>query len=184
MPTDSSQEATFATTFPGEQLVIPLSAARRTRLAFAGASVAVSLGSAIWIVVSPSWASIIYGGFTIAAFGWVWGTRLAARRARGNAPVQIVATSQGLSSPFWSLDWNRVNRIWISPTASGKLQALNIEPIQPGDVTWTRSKTLRFNARIGHAMNMPPLQIFQANVDRPLEELASDFQRLARRKLG
>jgi hypothetical protein len=151
---------------------------------FAASSVVFPLGAAIWIAVSPSWESAIYGGFTIAAFAWVWGTHFAARRARGNAPVQIVATKQGLSSPWWSLDWSRVHRIWIAPTAAGELHALNIEPIQPADITRTPSKTLRFNARVSELMNMSTIQILQDNVDRPLEELAADFERMARRPLG
>ena len=67
---------------------------------------------------------------------------------------------------------------------SGGLPALNIEPMRREDVELkTRSSALRLNAGLGEAMNMPALQILQANVDRPLEELARDFERLARRAL-
>jgi hypothetical protein len=166
-----------------EPLVIPLRAARRTRIFFAAASIAFTVGPAIWIVVSRSWSAIIYGGFAIVAFTWVWLSRLSARRARHGAPLAIVATSEGISSPLWSLDWSRVSRIWIGDT-SGGLPALNIEPMRREDVELkTRSRALRLNARLGEAMNMPALQILQANVDRPLEELARDFERLARRAL-
>ena len=48
----------------------------------------------------------------------------------------------------------------------------------------TGSRALRLNARIGDAMSVPPLQILQENVDSPLEELAGEFERLARRPLG
>ena len=167
-----------------QRVVIPLHAEARTRFLFVVVSIVFTVGSAIWIGLSPSWASIVYGGLLIVGFSWIWLTRMAASRARHGEPLQLVATSDGVSSFLWSLDWNRVAGIWIGPTAAGGLEALHIEPMRPEDVRWKApSKILRVNARLGGAMNMAPLQIPQANVDRPLEDLASDLERLARRPL-
>src|SRR5688572_29928780 len=177
------EPSALTVTSADEQIVIPLRATRRARFQFAALSVVLTVGSVTWIALSPSRATIIYGGFMIAALAWVWATRLAARRARGNAPLEIMATREGISSPLWSIAWNRVDRIWIGPTAWGRLQALHIEPMRPADVDWSRSKAMRFNARVSDAMKMAPIQIPQENADRPLQELAVDLQRVARRPL-
>jgi hypothetical protein len=167
-----------------QRVAIPLHAAARTRALFVIFSIAFTVGSAIWIGLSPSWGSIVYGGLLIVVFSWLWLTRMAARRARRGEPLQLVATSDGVSSFLWSLDWNRVAGIWIGPTAAGGVEALHIEPIRTEDIRWkTPSKILRVNARLGGTMNMAPLQIPRANVDRPLEDIASDLERLARRPL-
>jgi hypothetical protein len=167
-----------------ERLVIPLSVPRRVDAAFAGLSIVFVVGSAVWISVSPSWKSIVYGGGMIGAFAWVWATRLVVRRVGRTAPLQIVATSHGLSSPFWSIDWDRVARMWIGPTKAGRLMALNIEPMRAEDVNWIQSKTLRLNARVGDAMNMPAIQILQINVDRPLDELDAQLRSIAGRSFN
>jgi hypothetical protein len=181
---ESSQSAAAREGASAERLLIPLRVARRTQIFFAIASIVFTVGPAIWMMVSPSWSSIVYGGFSILAFALVWWTRVSARRARRGAPVAIIATSEGISSPLWSLDWSRISRIWIGTTRASGVPALNIEPMRQEDVKLkARSHALRLNARLGEAMNVPPLQIFQANVDRPLEELAGDFERLARRPL-
>lgn len=142
---------------------------------------------------SPSGQSIVIGGFAIVAFGWVWLSRLADRRARGGAALEIVATSQGLTSPLWSIDWDRVAGMWIGPSAVGawsggkaahKLQALHIEPMRPEDLHMVDSKTLRLNARVGDAMRLSSTQILQVNVDRPLAELESQLRSISGRSLA
>jgi hypothetical protein len=167
-----------------ERLVIPLSVPRRVDAAFAGVSIVFVVGSLTWISLSPSWPSIVYGGGMVGALAWVWATRLAVQRVSGAGPLQIVATSHGLSSPFWSIDWDRVARMWIGPTKAGRLMALNIEPMRANDVNWIQSKTLRLNARVGDAMNMPAIQILQVNVDRPLAELESQLRLIAGRSFN
>jgi hypothetical protein len=73
--------------------------------------------------------------------------------------------------------------MWIGRSQARHLMALNIEPLRPDDVRRPRSVTLQFDARLGGAMKMPAIQILQANVDRPLEELARLFKEKAGRPL-
>jgi hypothetical protein len=173
-----------AGTVADEALVIPLHVPHRSQLTFAAISLAFVVGAIVWNVLATSVPSIVDGGGGVAIFAVIWWIRFAAHRARGNAPLQIVATREGLGSPIWKLGWDRINRIWIGPTASGALQALHIEPVRPEDVQWPRSRALRFNAWIGGAMHMSEIQILQISVDRPLEEIASDLARIAGRPLG
>jgi hypothetical protein len=167
-----------------EALVIPLHVPHRSQWTFAAISLAFVVGAVVWNGLAPSIPSVVDGGGGVAIFAVIWWIRLAAHRARGNAPLQIVATREGLASPIWRLPWNRISRIWIGPTTSGALQALHIEPISPEDVQWPRSRALRFNAWIGGAMHMSEIQILEVSVDRPLEEIAADLARIAGRPLG
>ncbi len=54
--------------------------------------------------------------------------------------MEITATGDGLRSPLWALDWERVDRMWIGETPHG-LKALNIEPVQEADIRRPRSRT-------------------------------------------
>jgi hypothetical protein len=166
-----------------DQLVIPLHVPRWGRLSWPVLSSILGFGSVVWIVLSPSWPSILYGGLMIASLVWVWATRVAARRARGDQPPQIIATRTGISSPVWAITWDRVSRVWIGPIAGGGIQALHIETFRPEDVRWAKSKTVRLNARASRSARMAPIQIPQVNVDRPLSAIAADFERLAGRAL-
>ncbi len=168
---------------PGEPLVVPLHKPRWAAWSFSAISVGVAGASICWMVLAPSLRSVFFGILGLGSFVGVWATVMAARRTRGAAPLEIVATSEGLRSPIWELDWDRVDRMWIGPSPSGRIRVLNIEPLQPGDIRRPRSATLRFNALAANAMNMPAIQIPQANVDRPLEELANQLEEKAARPL-
>lgn len=189
LPTSALLEAgditvqTVDTSSPKDSLVVPLRAPRWAAWSFPVMSAVLAVGSIVWMVLAPSWEAFLYGTLMIGSLAWVWGTRLAARRTRGTASMQIVATKEGLRSPLWELDWGRVDRMWIGRTESGRLKALNIEPLQPADIRRPPSRALRLNAVAGSAMKIPAIQILQANVDLPLEELAARFEEKAGRPL-
>jgi hypothetical protein len=65
----------------------------------------------------------------------------------------------------------------------GSVRVLAIAALRPEDVRRPKSVALRLNAFLSNARRMPDLQINQANVDIPLEELAGEFERLAGRSL-
>lgn len=167
-----------------ERLVIPLRSPPLMRLLFALLSFGSGVGLVVWIVRSHSGVSIVEGGLGIGILIWGWGTLLAARRARGGAPLQIVATREGISTPLWSINWDQVKRIWIGPMPSRLLRGLHIEPKRPTDIVWASARVLKFNTRLGDAMKMAPIQIPQTGFDRPLEEILRDLEGIAGRPLG
>ena len=67
--------------------------------------------------------------------------------------------------------------------AGGSVRVLAIAAMRPEDVRRPTSVALRLNALLSNARRMPDLQINQANVDTPLEEMAAEFERLAGRSL-
>ena len=154
------------------------------RLLFALLSVGAGIGLVVWIVRSHSMVSIVEGGLGLGILIWGWGTLVAARRARGGAPLQIVATREGISTPLWSITWDQVERIWIGPMPLSRLlRGLHIKPKRPTDIVWASGRVLAFNTRLGDAMKMAPIQIPQTGFNRPLEEILRDLERIAGRPL-
>src|SRR4029078_8793524 len=98
-------------------------------------------------------------------------------------PFQIVATREGLRSPAWELDWERVDRMRVGYVADGRLKALLIDPRTRGDIRRPKSVALRLNSLASNAMRMSEIRILEANVDMPLEDIAAKFERLAGRSL-
>jgi hypothetical protein len=165
-------------------LIVPLRVPARGKI-FAPLSVVLVVGFAAWIAATLSWQSIVFGGGGIVALVGVWGLMRDVRKARGGAPAQIVATEKGISSPMWSISWDRVARVWIgrSGQQTGNIRVLNIEPFDLSDIERPRSFFYSANLALGRLMGIPPIQIPQMNVDRPLETLLSQLEEKARGKL-
>jgi len=134
------------------------------------------------ITLDRSWQGIFWGLLLLGSLVAIWITILAARRTRRGAPMEITATRDGLRSPLWALDWERVERMWIGDTQAG-LRALSIEPLQEADIRRSPSTALSLSAIAGNAMNIPAIQILEANVELPLEEIAARFEEKAGRQL-
>ena len=168
----------------GGELVIPLHTRGLAR-AFPAIVLASAVGVALWIALARSWNSYIYGGGWLVWCIWFAATLYAVRRARGADSLQIVATDKGVRGPAWAIDWDRVDRMTIGymNVGGGSVRVLAIAALRPEDVRRPKSVALRLNAFLSNARRMPDLQINQANVDIPLEELAGEFERLAGRSL-
>ncbi len=144
-----------------------------------------AVGVVLWIALARSWNSYIYGGGWLAWCGWFAATLYAIRRASGRTPRQIVATDTGLRAPAWEIDWDRVDRMKIGyiNVGGGSVRVLAIASMRPEDVRRPKSVALRLNSVLSNARRMPEIQINQANVDMPLEDIAAEFERLAGRPL-
>ncbi len=144
-----------------------------------------AVGVALWIALARSWNSYIFGGGWLVWCIWFGATLYALRRARGSDGLQIVATDKGLRGPTWEVDWDRVDRMKIGciNVAGGSVRVLAIAAMRPDDVRRSKSGALRLNSLLSNASRMPDLQINQANVDRPLEDIAAEFEKLAGRSL-
>ena len=153
--------------------------------AFPAAMLAAAVGVALWIALEPSWNSYIFGGVWLGVSIWFFATLYAIRRASRGKPMQIVATAQGLRSPVWELDWDRVDRIRIGYLTSGggRVKALFIEPHRGEDVRRPGSDGLWFNSLLSNPFGTHELRILEANVDMPLVVIAAEFERLAGRSL-
>lgn len=136
-----------------------------------------------WIAVGPSLLSVAFGAVTIALLGWIWASALVARRVGGGDALQLVATREGISSPLWSLRWDRVQSISIGESPAGGRRALFIDPIQPADVQLPPSRILRLNRLLSRWTEDGRITILEGNIDRPIEQLMLDLERQARREL-
>jgi hypothetical protein len=76
-------------------------------------------------------------------------------------PYYLHLTDEGISSPTFSLSWDRIQRVWIGPRG-----VLNIEPIEASDIRWRRSRLFRPRA----------IRIPAARVSWPLEELVAEIE--------
>jgi len=172
-------------------LVVKLRAPVWARLSFPIISVAGAVGCVVWIALVPGWRSIVNGGLLLVALFSVWSGILGARRVRRGRAREIRVTKTGLSSSTWNLDWNRVAAMWIGRTQVGS-RAILIEPLQPGDVRWTASKTMSVGRLTGRALGaaLPgsatasPIALLEANVDRPLEQLLAELEAQAGRSFS
>src|SRR3954453_14330842 len=111
----------------------------------------------LWIALSPSWRSAIYGGLGIIGSVCTAGTVLANRRAVGRGPRQIVATSECISSPMWSIPWGRVARMWIGRSGAGNVRVFNIEPYDIDDIERPQSAFYAINLKLGQQMRIPAI---------------------------
>lgn len=155
----------------------------RDRYRWSAVSLVLLLGSIAWIAASPSWMSIVWGGVLIVLLAWIWATMLVAKRLGGGVPHQLVVTRQAISSPFWSLRWDRVRGVWIGHTPAGSLRALFIEPLQASDVELPSSRLLRLNRMLSERGHSAALTILEANIDRSVEQLMLDLERQTKREL-
>lgn len=164
-------------------LVITLRTPRWAIWTFGPMSVLLAGGAIAWMALDPEWEAFVYGPLLLASLALVWTTVAVAQRVRGGAPLEIVATDDGLRSPLWELDWDGVERIWIGRIRLGSPRALNIVPRRPDDVRLPPSTVLRANFALSGAMRLPAIQILQVSVDVPLDELAVRFEEKAGRPL-
>ena len=165
-----------------DDFVVPLRAPRWARWTFPAISAVLMVAAVALITLDRSWQGIFWGLLLLGSLVAIWITILAARRTRRGAPMEITATRDGLRSPLWALDWERVERMWIGDTQAG-LRALSIEPLQEADIRRSPSTALSLSAIAGNAMNIPAIQILEANVELPLEEIAARFEEKAGRQL-
>ena len=167
-----------------DDLVIPLKVRARDRFGWSAITAALVVGAVVWIIVSHSLLSITWGSAMIALLGWIWATTFVARRlGRGSAP-QLVVTREAISSPAWSLRWDRVQSISIGRTADGSHRALFIEPIRPSDVQVPASSILRVNRLLAQVAGNGRIAILEVNIDCPVEQLMLDLERRAGRELS
>lgn len=166
-------------------LVVPLVVPAKYRYGFPAMSLAVAIGCVAAIVLDVSLEALIWASVTLAIFAWIWGSMFAMRRARRGAARGLVLTRDGIRSPFFSLDWERVAGIRIGATSArtGSLPALFIAPIRREDVRLAKSAALRANRWIDDVTGHRELRVLQVNVEMPLEELASKMEARAGRPL-
>jgi len=153
------------------ELVIPL---RLRGLAhfFPLFSAAMVVGGAALVALGHSWDASIYGGLLILSFGWICVRLVAARRFPLASPVPLLATADGLRSPWWEVDWDGVDRMSIGPWEGA------------GARVWDgRSARSSPKALVIERREKSQIVIHQANVDRPLEDIAAEFESLAGRRL-
>ena len=139
------------------------------------------IGAAVWVFADPS---ILSGGFallTIAVVGWSWLLMFAVRRLAVKGRLRVVATREAVSSPLWTLRWDRVSAVSIG--AVGGNRALFIEPIRASDVQPGPSRIIRLNRQMSQLFENGRITILEANIDRPVEQLALDLERQAGREL-
>jgi hypothetical protein len=137
------------------------------------------------VVTDSSWETRVPAAATIGLFAWIWATIVAARRARGSAVNAVVLTTEGISSPLFTLEWERVARAWIgstSPETRG-MRALFVEPVRPSDVRMASSGVLAANRWLEARTRRGRLQFLQSSVDLPLEELLDEMEQRAGRRL-
>jgi hypothetical protein len=147
-------------------------------------SVGLFVGSAIWIALRPSWQSIIVGGGLIVLLAWQRVTMLVTRRVSGNAPAQLVVTSELIGSPpVWSLRWDRVRSISIGETPAGCNRALFIEAFEPSDIELPKSRVFALNRAFSGRQNTAVITILERHIDRPVEQLMVDLERASGREL-
>jgi len=165
------------------ELAIPIRVRTRDRHLWTALSVGLLVGSAVWIALRPSWSSIIVGGGLIVLLVWQRVTMLGARRLTGNAPVQLVVTPELISGPpIWSLRWDRVRSITIGETPAGSLRALFIEAFEPSDIELANSRIFTLN-RAFSGRQGAVITILERTIDRPVEQLMIDLERISSREL-
>jgi hypothetical protein len=169
---------------PTDDLVIPVRVPREYRWLWPIVSVAVVVGAAVLLAFDRSVAAIVAAVLLIGSIAWIWATNLDGRRARGNAPNQLVLSADGIRSPVFSLPWEGINRVWIGTTSAGGLRALFIAPVRSSDVRWSSSKMIRANRWLTERLDQTPIQLLQVHMDIPLERLVAEMEKRAGRKLG
>jgi len=174
-----------------ESLIIPLHLSGLARF-FPAIVVGLVVGGVALIAFGHSLTASIYGGLLIVIFGWMCVAILAARRRPLATRRAFVATADGLRSPWWEIGWDgvdriwigrwdgvgRTDRIWIGRSARSSPKALVIEMRRPEDI-----RSYSRNRALSRASKAPQIVIPQETVDRPIEELAVEFERLAGRTL-
>jgi hypothetical protein len=135
-------------------------------------SVAMVVCGAALVALLHSWDAYIYGGLLILSFGWICVRSIAARRFPFASPVPLVATAGGLRSLWWEVGWESVERMSI-----GRWEGAGAR-VWDGRSARRSPKALVIERRDG-----PEVVIHQTNVDRPLEHIAAEFERLAGRPL-
>ena len=124
------------------------------------------------LVALGHWDAAVFGGFLILIFGWICVRLVAARRFPFASPVALVATADGLRSPWWEIAWGSVIRMSIGPWEGARARVW--------DGRWARSSS---KALVIETREAPQVVIHQSNVDRPLEDVAAEFEKLAGRRL-
>ena len=124
-------------TTPRESLIVPLRVPARARLVFPIASVVLVVVCVVWMAVEPSWEAFLVGGLLIGCLAWVWGLKFTLRERRAGA-AQLTLTNESLTSPAFTLSWDRIESVRIGYThaQAGHLRALYIEPFRAADVHW------------------------------------------------
>jgi hypothetical protein len=160
-----------------EPLVIPLQLPRRQMRRLVGITVLLPVGAVAIFATDPSSTNALYGGLAILFLAVIWAVLLLGRGGR----QELVATHTGISSPKFSLDWDRVAELRIGPLSglAGGHLALWIEPREPSDIHWAESKVLE---RLGMT-RAASIRIPAQNVDRPLEQLVAQLETQAGRPL-
>jgi hypothetical protein len=164
-----------------DELVVPFRVPRRYSVRMGAFATAFVGGWAAVMAADPSWEAAAVGGLLFAGIAWVGGTMSVLSRR----PKQIVLTSSSLTTPGYTIDWERVAnaRVTTTSASTGALPSLVIEPYASTDVRWT-SRFLRLNGRVSDLFGMGALHILQPNVDRPLEALLAQMEERAGRSLA
>jgi hypothetical protein len=145
----------------------------------------ITAGSLAWIVVARTPESFVVGGLTITCVGWVAWVMLASRRIAGTATPAILATRTTISCPLWELAWDDVDQLAIGYVNGNRsLRALFIVPRSRTSVRRLGgARILKLDAWVADKTGYRSLRILQASVDRPLERIAADLERIAGRPL-
>jgi hypothetical protein len=174
-----------------EMLVIPLHLHGLARF-FPAIVVGLVVVGAALIAFGRSLDASVYGGLLIVTFGWMCAAMLVARRRPLATRRAFVATADGLRSPWWEVGWDgvdriwigrwegidRTDRIWVGRSARSSPKALVMETRAPEEV-----RSYSRNRAMSRARKAPQIVVPQESVDRPLEEIAAAFERLAGRTL-
>lgn len=169
----------------GSDIVLDVRVPQKYRYLWPAITVAVLAVAILMVIFDRSWVVITLAAMTVGVFVWINVSFATAIRARRGAANQLALTAEGLRSPLFSLDWEMINHVWIGETSAqtGSLRALFIEPSQPSDIRWVQSRMIGANRWISEKVGHGQLQVLQMSIEMPLEQLVSEMERRAGRRL-